>query len=762
MTTQLPKFRNNLEIIPRVVEGEGLRYIINDLQSDRTFAFGEEEYFICRQLDGQTPLPVIQDSFYQQFHISIELVQLEAFVRQLATMELLEYALKPEEIPWHFPLYYKKHILGNPDHFLQQVSSLFSWCFSRSFVVVWGLLVLMSILLFLKYFYFYHYEVKNTLWYPGPFFLETLIGLFVINVSGEFGKAFALKHWGGNIPEVCVGLAYRLIPTFHFDISDLWTEKKAVQLKVLSAGLAGQLLLVAVGMLGWRVSTSGTDMHTFWIIFSVAAQFFFLINLIPLLPRDGYYLLAAWLEIPDLFYRSRSLVEAWFFRRPLPEPVTSRQRLWYKVFGGFSIVFLFSFWLLVLGILGYCLIWYWKLKGLGACLFLLILGLRYGDAMKQLAHKLFSPRNVMVNQEGSINKKLLFKMGLLVALIIIFLIPYPFDAGGDFKILPVNQLSVRAMVQGEIEQVMVKEGQWVKKGQILALLADKDQKARRDSAKESLTAAQEKLTMMRNGPKPEAVAKAEQEVKLVAKALQYSTVEADRYTKMFREKSVSEKEYMDYLKARDEDRERLILAKKNLELVKVPFRPEEIKQMEAEVRRLEAELVLAEKNLQLTKLLSPAEGRLITAYPLQKVGQYLDVGELLGVLQDARVTIAEIEVPESDIAQVKLGAPVNLKTWALPTKTFKGKVTKIAPVGFTQERGRVEKGLTEREFRTMQVIQESDKVIRVLSEFPDTHGLLRTDMTGYAKIRGSWMPLGVAFTRWLMRLLLVEVWSWIP
>ena len=62
----------------------------------------------------------------------------------------------------------------------------------------------------------------------------------------------------------------------------------------------------------------------------------------------------------------------------------------------------------------------------------------------------------------------------------------------------------------------------------------------------------------------------------------------------------------------------------------------------------------------------------------------------------------------------------------------------------------------------MQTIPDSDKVIRVLSEFPDTNGLLRTDMTGYAKIHGNWMPLGVAFTRWLMRLVLVEIWSWIP
>ena len=59
----------------------------------------------------------------------------------------------------------------------------------------------------------------------------------------------------------------------------------------------------------------------------------------------------------------------------------------------------------------------------------------------------------------------------------------------------------------------------------------------------------------------------------------------------------------------------------------------------------------------------------------------------LGVLEDAQVTIAEIEVPEEDITQVKLGARVKLKTWALPTKSFAGKVTAIAPVGYRPEPG---------------------------------------------------------------------------
>jgi hypothetical protein len=52
--------------------------------------------------------------------------------------------------------------------------------------------------------------------------------------------------------------------------------------------------------------------------------------------------------------------------------------------------------------------------------------------------------------------------------------------------------------------------------------------------------------------------------------------------------------------------------------------------------------------------------------------------------------------------------------------------------------------------------------VRVLSELSNSDGLLKTDMTGYAKIECEWKPLVVAFTRWLVRFFLIEVWSWIP
>jgi putative peptide zinc metalloprotease protein len=761
MMSFFPKFRRDIKVHPRVEEGEGLQYVFKDPRNDKIFAFGEMEYLICRHLDGRTSLPAIQDILQQQYDISISLEQLEAFIRHLVILELVAYPLPPGEIPWHFPVYYKKFGLGNPDRWIARGAPLFSWCFTRFFAISLGLLVFLGLMILFNHFSAYRREVKYLLWNPGLFFLETLLGIFVINGMAEVCKATALKHYGGGIPEACVGLAYRLVPTFHFDLADLWMKKKSKQLIIFSAGLVGQLFLWTVGLLAWKVTYPWSAMHRFWVVFTVAAQFFFLINLIPLLPRDGYYLLSTWKESPDLWYRSRNLVQAWFYRNPLPEPLTRRERLGFMVFGISSIIFVWSFWFLVLGLLGYLLTYYWKLKGLGFSLLLILLTLRYGDAVKQLMTRWFPSRAPLVNDEGSAKPKYLFRIALVALIIIVLLIPYPFEAGGEFKILPLHQVSIRAVVRGEIQKIMIHEGQWLQKGQTVAVLLDKDQRAQMESIKEQLAGAREKLTLLKKGPKSEQVAKAEQEVKLAAKALQYSSVEANRFTQMFQEKAVSDLDFQNVLKTRDEDRERLLLAKKNLEVVKNPFRPEEIRQQEAEVRRLEAELVLAEKNLKLTEIISPAEGRFITARPMQTVGQFLEVGDLLGVIEDARHLVAEIEVPEEDIDEVKMGRRVKLRIWGNPTKTLYGSVLAIAPAGYDQARGRVERVLTEREFRTMQVVPPQGKVIRVLSEFPITEGI-HTDMTGYAKIEGTWMPVGVAFTRWLIRFIWVEVWSWIP
>jgi hypothetical protein len=137
---------------------------------------------------------------------------------------------------------------------------------------------------------------------------------------------------------------------------------------------------------------------------------------------------------------------------------------------------------------------------------------------------------------------------------------------------------------------------------------------------------------------------------------------------------------------------------------------------------------------------------------------------MFAVVEDARKIIAEINVPEEDVGEVEIGASVTLRAWGYPSEAFKGKVVAIAPVAYEKSMERIERTLSEREqlYGRTQTFREEGKVVRVLSELPNEDGFLKTDMTGYAKIDGNNMPVIVAFTRWLVRFIMIEVWSWIP
>jgi putative peptide zinc metalloprotease protein len=765
MQINLPTLRTNLTIAARSRQEGGFNYLIKDQNSNIIYDLGEEEYFICKHLDGQTSLDSIQIDFENHFGFPLSVRQLAAFLNQLKTLGLLVGI--PEKPSYNYQLSiapFIKKLLFNPNRFLGLLATIFSWCFSRLFLFWSGLVFILAFGMAFKYFGDFRYEIP-VIWQPGPFFLESALGIFFINLLGEISKGVACKHYGGNVYEFGIGLAYRIIPHFYIDLSNaIWTCDRSKQMRLCSAGLFIQALTLALAIIFWKHTAHWPGLQTFLTILIVAAFFFFLFNLIPLLPRDGYFLLSLWLEVPDLYNRSRALCRSWIFRRPLPEPLSDREILGFKWFGVLSVGLSFILWTLFFLIIGYLLIWHWQLKGVGAVIFLGLLTLRFEDQLKRWIMGVPGLRRVVAGEMGAIRLSLMVKLGLLALFIIIMVLPYPFEPGGEFKLIPIRQLAIRAEVPGRLYSVLVEENQWVNKGQVVAELSGKDQQARVQQARAAYEGAMEKLQMYYQGPKPEEIALAEQEVRLTAKSLEYSTIEAERAFKMFTEKALADKEYQHNLKIRDEDREKYILAKKNLQRIKSWPRPEEIRMQEAEVKRLKAELEHAEKNLHLTKLVSPMEGKIITAYPSQAVGQYMDAGDVFALVEDPRNFIAEIEVPEEDAEEVKVGARVKLKTWAYPTKTFYGQVMAIAPVGYEKRRHRVERAYSEKEYRFGQkeAIKEQGKVIRVLSEFPNPDGLLKTDMTGYAKIEGRWMPVGLAFTRWLLRFFSVEVWSWIP
>jgi multidrug resistance efflux pump len=762
----LPVFRKDLLIAPRIVEGEGFRYLIKDPKSEEIYEFSEKEYFFCRRMDGSTAFDDIRISFQDHFGLRLSLEQLEAFARKLEALSLLESTKTAFDDTQPLASSERMIPLGDPDRLLGWIAIGLSWCFSRYFLIAMLVFSALGLGVFLKYANDFVDQLRWLRFYWGPvtFLLIPALAFFVIEPLGQIAKGVACRHYGGHVYELGVFLKFNIIPRFYIDLSDaLWRLRKSDCLKIYSAGLICRLFLWALSLIAWRHASGWTGLEIFWVLFVFGSIFSFILTVIPLSETDGYQLLSIWQEVDNLKNRATSLAKAWFFRKPLPEPLSPREIKGFKWYGVLWAGFQFLFWGLFLGFVGYFLMT--SLKGLGAIIFMGLLTFRFGHFLKPPLMRISDVTEKLMNHSPAfIRLRLLVRFGLLIVVIIVALFPYPFMVGGDFRVLPVNQVGIRSQVTSEIETVFVSEGQWVEKGTPLVKLTGRDQRRKVESTQAALDETRARLELLIKGPKPEAIASAEQEVKTAAKSLKYSTLQAERYAKLVKDNAASVQSYENALKIRDLDRERLELAKRNLELVKSGAREEEIEALEAKVRRLQVELAHALEELNDTVLTSPIDGRIITPNLSHKVGQTLMEGDLVAVVEDAHKIIAEILVPEEDVGEVLIGSTVTLKAWGYPTEAFKGKVVAIAPVAYEKSSERVERTLSEREwiYGRIQNIKQEGQVVRVLSEFSNSDAFLKTDMTGYAKIDCETKPVIVAFTRWLVRFIMVEVWSWIP
>ena len=310
----------------------------------------------------------------------------------------------------------------------------------------------------------------------------------------------------------------------------------------------------------------------------------------------------------------------------------------------------------------------------------------------------------------------------------------------------------------------MKEGQWVKKGDPIAKLDGRDQKRNYGESEAALDSMQAELDLLRGGPKDAEIAKAEQEVQAAKTSVDHSKKQLNRQEELFNNKAVSEKDYDEAVKNYDLDEERLKIAEKNLELVQSGAQDEEIRSLEAKLRFTEVEVAFNEKDLELINMTSPAEGKIITAFPDQSVGQYLNKGDLFAVVENSSRLIVEIKLAEEDISHVQVGSDVIMKMWSEPRKKYKSTVVAVAPVAYEKSRGRIIRSLSAQEWlvEREEPLKKEGQVVRVLAELENQDGHFKTDMTGIAKIKSGTRPVYAVFFRWLMRFVQVEVWSWIP
>jgi len=303
---------------------------------------------------------------------------------------------------------------------------------------------------------------------------------------------------------------------------------------------------------------------------------------------------------------------------------------------------------------------------------------------------------------------------------------------------------VRARFSGEVVAVHVAEGQRVTAGELLAQIDGWAQRHAIRISEADLERKQAELALLRQGPTPEAIAHAREQLAMARVQAQHSEEQAAMLKDGLADGSVSALKYAQAQEQAAVDRAAVAVADANLALVARQPQEIEIAALQAEVRAIEERLAQQRTQLARTRIVAPVDGQIATANLAQTLGQFLAEGDLFATIQDNRTARVEVQVPEADIQCVVPGAPLELRVWSLPERRFDGVVATVAPV----------------------VEQSADdalrQIVRVSSDIDNTRGLLKTDMTGFAKIRCGQTRVGYAFGRSLLRFFSIEVWSWIP
>jgi putative peptide zinc metalloprotease protein len=559
-------------------------------------------------------------------------------------------------------------------------------------------------------------------------------GVALMNLVSEVARASAIRLLTRATPAFGIVLGTALIPRFHTDTGGAAeSAARGVRLKIVGASLVAQLMVFVLCVGGWLMFRHG---HTFLpsvlIGQALLASAFFLLQLNPLIKRDGYNWLVQWFQASDL--REQATYALMRYERPWNETrrLSPNVLRLYAVLCMVYVVWLMAWVVLFPG--------RW-LEGAFGGVGIVIVALLLAWTLWTSSRRAESSRGSIGPGKVSVGAPRRTDWAIIAILVAAALWPYTYEPSGSFTVLPNARADVRALTSGDVREVFRKEGDRVEKGEVIARLTDDAERAAVSASEAALARLRANLSIAKQGARTEEIDRARQEVATAQKRLEFSSAEAARLKKAFLKKAVSDQDYQRARSVAELDQQRLQEARKGLVLVASPARLEQIQALEADIQREQVQLELYQKSVENAQVKAPIAGRVLSGSLRFALGDFLARGDQLATIEDSSSLLVEIRVPETEVGAVKVGSHAVAKAWAFPDEGFAGIVREIAPAAERSEYG---------------------KVVRVVMTIEQPDGRLLPEMTGQAKVATERVPMIVAFTRPIVRFFMVEVWSWLP
>jgi len=305
------------------------------------------------------------------------------------------------------------------------------------------------------------------------------------------------------------------------------------------------------------------------------------------------------------------------------------------------------------------------------------------------------------------------------------------------KIEPERSINISPKNAGVVKSLLVKEGDFVKKGEILTYMDDSNLQGQLTQAKAGIASQEASLEKLKAGNRseeiaqakalleeaqanlnkliagnlPQDIAQAEARLNRAKITLNQTEAELNRYQQLFNSGAISKQNLSTYQTNRETALTQVKEAEQALKLLKIGSRQEDIQQARAKVKQLQesynlskagarkedinqalAQVNSARGSLQTilaqindTVIRAPFDGVVTKIY--SEPGSFVTPNTTGGATSSSlSASILSLtannqlvaNIAESNLAKIRIGQKVNLKTDAYPNQVFIGKVSQIA------------------------------------------------------------------------------------
>jgi putative peptide zinc metalloprotease protein len=344
-----PKLRAEILFGPPEVKGKKIVHYVKDQYTDQFYRLGEKEHFLLNEMDGQRTLPEIAQNYGARFGKELDERAWAGLFKLLDARQMLEGRTDPAKLAelaekserlrnetksW---LTHRFRLI-NPNQVLESLLPWVRFMF-RPWVFLSGILLIVVtevwVLMHIRTIGHDSWMTRRD-WHILVIFFCLL---FTSSLIHETAHGLTCKYFGGTVKDM--GLVWRyfwIFPYCKLDHIVLFHQRRQ-RISVAFAGTYASMLLLMPFAALWWFTAPATLWHVIAAKMLTLYSLVALLNFIPFVQLDGYFMLAHALGMSDLRKESYAFIKKVILgQNGWDEEYNMKEKRVYAVYGLLSMI----------------------------------------------------------------------------------------------------------------------------------------------------------------------------------------------------------------------------------------------------------------------------------------------------------------------------------------------------------------------------------------------------------------------------------------